>query len=146
METVTVIDVENESKALKNKMLKKLINTEGVINLDFKDIQTVVREKALYGSSEAFSIENIKKAAQEVIASILMVDKNAFKEGGVIVNITTGKDISLLDAQGFVEYIESLIKPVSVDIWGLVVEDSFKKGQIKVEIMLPTNLELTQKT
>ncbi len=134
MKPSIVIDIKN---AEENKILKRIINTEGIINLDLKDIQTVLGEKALYGFGEATG--NIEKATRNAIASILSSDKNAFEVDGAVINIATEKEFPLLKThQECFAVVESFLKPGSNLLWGLCMDDdTLNKDQILVEILLP---------
>jgi len=134
MKSAIMIDTENVEE---NQILKRIIGIEGVINIDLKDIKAVLGKKAFYGSGETIGIKNIKRAAREAIASIYFADENAFEVDRAIVYITAGEAIPLLAAAECVDIIKSFLEPDPDLRWGLGVDDSFKKDQILVEVILP---------
>ena len=76
-----------------------LITSPGLVNLDFADIETVMREKgkAMMGTGEASGEERAIKAAESAIANPLLDQSSMFGASGVLINITGGKDMTLYE-------------------------------------------------
>jgi len=127
MKPAIVTDIKN---AEENPILKRIINIEGIINIDSKDIQAVLGKKALYGSGEATGFEKIRRATRDAIASILLADTNAFEVDRAVLNIAvgTGTEIRLLMTfYGCVNVVESFLEPDPDLRFGLIEDDSLRK-------------------
>ncbi|MBR6281969.1 MAG: cell division protein FtsZ, partial [Lachnospiraceae bacterium] len=82
-----------------------LINVPGLINLDFADIQTVMRDKGMahIGIGSAKGDDKAMEAVQQAVSSPLL-ETTINGASDVIVNISG--DISLMDANEAVGYVE----------------------------------------
>ena len=105
--------------------ITKLINLEGVINLDFADIQTVMMNKgrAIMGTGVAKGENRGLEAAKKAISSPLLSDRSISGARGVIINIVADSMFSLLDAQAAAEYIQSSADQEADVIFGLATEE-----------------------
>ncbi len=76
-----------------------LITSPGLVNLDFADIETVMREKgkAMMGTGESSGEERAIKAAESAIANPLLDQNSMCGASGVLINITGGKDMTLYE-------------------------------------------------
>jgi len=81
------------------KGISGLINTPGLINLDFADVRTVMEDMgdAIMGTGIASGEERAALAAQQAISSPLLDDVSISGAQGVLVNITGGEDMGLLE-------------------------------------------------
>ncbi|HHL73573.1 MAG TPA: cell division protein FtsZ [Bacteroidetes bacterium] len=79
------------------KGISDLITIPGLVNLDFADVKTVMREMgdALMGSALASGDNRAVEAARLAIASPLLEDVSISGAQGVLVNITGGESMSL---------------------------------------------------
>ncbi|MBQ2575859.1 MAG: cell division protein FtsZ, partial [Lachnospiraceae bacterium] len=82
-----------------------LINTPSLINLDFADIQSVMKEKGLahIGIGEGQGDEKANEAVQQAVSSPLLETKI---DGATDVIVNVSGDISLLDASDAVNYVK----------------------------------------
>ncbi|SFT34905.1 cell division protein FtsZ [Lachnospiraceae bacterium XBD2001] len=94
-----------------------LINVPGLINLDFADIQTVMRDKGMahIGIGSAKGDDKAMEAVQQAVSSPLL-ETTINGASDVIVNISG--DISLMDANEAVGYVEGLVGESSNVIFG----------------------------
>ena len=83
------------------KGIAELVSVPGLINLDFADIKTVMINKgmALMGRGLAEGSERAKKAVFEAISSPLLEGISIEGATGMIVNITAGPSLSLIEVQ-----------------------------------------------
>lgn len=83
------------------KGIAELVSTPGLINLDFADIKTVMLNKgmALMGRGVAEGSERAKKAVIQAISSPLLEGISIEGATGMIVNITAGPSLSLIEVQ-----------------------------------------------
>ncbi len=74
-----------------------LIIRPGKINADFADVRTVMREmgKAMMGTAVASGENRAREAAEAAVRSPLLEDVNLKGARGILVNITSGPDLSL---------------------------------------------------
>src|SRR6266436_5951507 len=79
--------------------ISDLIVKEGLINLDFADILTVMREKgkAMMGRGEASGANRVLTAAVAAISNPLIEDPSIKRASGLIISITGGKDLMLFE-------------------------------------------------
>src|ERR1700755_813159 len=79
--------------------ISDLIVKEGLINLDFADVLTVMREKgkAMMGRGEASGANRVLNAAVAAISNPLIEDPSIKRASGLIVSITGGKDLTLFE-------------------------------------------------
>jgi len=108
----------------------------GLINLDFADVRSVMQEmgKAMMGTGEADGDDRAIIAAQKAIANPLLdgVSMNGAK--GVIVSITGGEDMRLLEVDEAANHIRELVDPDANIIWGSAFNPDLE-GRIRVSVV-----------
>ena len=79
------------------KGISDLINVHGMINLDFADVETIMKNmgEAIMGTGIAQGDERAALAAQQAISSPLLDNASINGAQGVLVNITGGDNITL---------------------------------------------------
>jgi cell division protein FtsZ len=79
--------------------ISDLIVKEGLINLDFADVLSIMREKgkAMMGRGEASGEKRVLKAAVAAISNPLIEDPSIKRASGLIISITGGKDLTLFE-------------------------------------------------
>jgi cell division protein FtsZ len=79
--------------------ITNLIVKEGLINLDFADVRTVMREKgkAMMGMGEASGEKRVLTAAEAAISNPLIEDPSINRASGLLISITGGKDMTLFE-------------------------------------------------
>ncbi|BAP82065.1 cell division protein FtsZ [Bradyrhizobium diazoefficiens] len=79
--------------------ISDLIVKEGLINLDFADVLSIMREKgkAMMGRGEASGPSRVLKAAVAAISNPLIEDPSLKRASGLIISITGGKDLTLFE-------------------------------------------------
>ena len=79
------------------KGISDLINVHGMINLDFADVETIMKNmgEAIMGTGVAQGEERAALAAQQAISSPLLDNASIAGAQGVLVNITGGENITL---------------------------------------------------
>ena len=108
----------------------------GLINLDFADVRSVMQEmgKAMMGTGEAEGDDRALIAAQKAIANPLLdgVSMNGAK--GVIVSITGGEDMRLLEVDEAANHIRELVDEDANIIWGSAFNPDLE-GKIRVSVV-----------
>ena len=112
--------------------ISDLITKPGDINLDFADVSTVMRNKGLahFGIGKADTIE---EAAKNAINSPLL-ETSIKGASSVIVNFTSGPDLSLLEANAAAETISAALDPNAEFIFGTAVNDNLD-GEVTVTVI-----------
>ncbi|MGP7734523.1 MULTISPECIES: cell division protein FtsZ [Oceanimonas] len=77
--------------------IAELITRPGLINVDFADVRTVMREMgtAMMGTGHATGEDRAEEAAEKAISSPLLEDVDLAGARGILVNITAGLDMSI---------------------------------------------------
>lgn len=108
----------------------------GLINLDFADVRTVMSEmgKAMMGTGEAEGDNRAIEAAEKAIANPLLDGVSMKGAKGVIVSITGGEDMRLMEVDEAASHIKELVDPDANIIWGSAFNDSLN-GKIRVSVV-----------
>ena len=112
-----------------------LITKPGLINLDFADVRTVMKNmgQAYLGTGTASGHNRVVEAAQRAISSPLLCETSIEGAQGVLINITGGKDMGLLEVSRAAEIVNRLAHPEANVIFGMVLEDGMKdKAKVTV--------------
>ena len=108
----------------------------GLINLDFADVRSVMQEmgKAMMGTGEAEGDARAIEAAQKAIANPLLDGVSMQGAKGVIVSITGGEDMRLLEVDEAANHIRELVDPDANIIWGSAFNPELE-GKIRVSVV-----------
>ena len=118
------------------KGISDLINVHGLINLDFADVQTIMKKmgEAIMGTGVAQGEERAVLAAQQAISSPLLDDASISSAQGVLVNITGSADLTLLEVDAATNIIfEEAGKDANI-IFGAVIDPSLG-DEIRVTVI-----------
>tara|TARA_B100000470_G_scaffold31802_1_gene21354 strand:+ start:3333 stop:4538 length:1206 start_codon:yes stop_codon:yes gene_type:complete len=118
------------------KGISDLINVHGLINLDFADVQTIMKKmgEAIMGTGVAQGEERAVLAAQQAIASPLLDDASISGAQGVLVNITGSADLTLVEVDAATNIIfEEAGKDANI-IFGAVIDPSLG-DEIRVTVI-----------
>ncbi len=104
--------------------ISDLITVPGLINLDFADVRTVMKDagSALMGIGRASGEGRASAAAKEAIASPLL-EVNIAGAQGVLFNITGGPTLSLFEVDEAAEIIKQTADPEANIIFGTVIDE-----------------------
>jgi len=108
----------------------------GLINLDFADVRSVMQEmgKAMMGTGEADGDNRAIEAAQKAIANPLLDGVSMKGAKGVIVSITGGEDMRLLEVDEAANHIRELVDEDANIIWGSAFNPDLE-GKIRVSVV-----------
>jgi cell division protein FtsZ len=108
----------------------------GLINLDFADVRSVMREmgKAMMGTGEAEGDGRALEAAQKAIANPLLDGVSMAGAKGVIVSIVGGDDMRLMEVDEAANHIRNLVDPDANIIWGSAFNENLQ-GKIRVSVV-----------
>jgi len=99
--------------------IAELITNPGLINVDFADVRTVMSEMgmAMMGTGRAVGDGRAREAAESAIASPLLENVNLAGAKGLLVNITSGMDLTI----GEFEEVGNTIKDLASEDANVVV-------------------------
>lgn len=108
----------------------------GLINLDFADVRSVMQEmgKAMMGTGEAEGDNRAIEAASKAIANPLLDGVSMKGAKGVIVSITGGEDMRLLEVDEAANHIRELVDEDANIIWGSAFNPDLD-GKIRVSVV-----------
>ena len=108
----------------------------GLINLDFADVRSVMSEmgKAMMGTGEAAGDNRAIEAAEQAIANPLLDGVSMKGAKGVIISITGGEDMRLMEVDEAANHIKELVDPDANIIWGSAFNNDLD-GKIRVSVV-----------
>ena len=118
------------------KGISDLINVQGVINLDFADVETIMKNmgEAIMGTGTASGQERAVLAAQQAISSPLLDDASIKGAQGVLVNITGGDNLTLMEANEATSIIFEEAGISANIIFGAVIDPELE-DEIRVTVI-----------
>ncbi len=116
--------------------ISDLILMPGLINLDFADVTTVMSGMglAIMGTGEGQGETRATDAAAEAVASPLLAEASVEGARSVIVNVTGGPDLSMLEVSEAVSMIHAAAHEDANIIFGAVI-DSEMKERVKITVI-----------
>ncbi len=127
------------------KGLTDLITQPGLINLDFADVRTVIKEMgfAMMGTAVAEGDNKAAEASNLALTNPLIenIDMNTAK--GIIVNISGGSDMTLLEVDHAANIIRQSVNPEANIIFGSLIDETLQ-GKLKISIFA-TGIEASGK-
>jgi len=113
-----------------------LMMMPGMINLDFADVRTVMKEmgRAMMGTGEASGERRALDAAEAAIANPLLEDTSMKGAKGVLINITGGSDITLFEVDEAANRIRDEVEGDAHIIFGSCFNESME-GKIRVSVV-----------
>jgi cell division protein FtsZ len=118
----------------------------GLINLDFADVRSVMSEmgKAMMGTGEALGDNRAIEAAEKAIANPLLDGVSMKGAKGVIISITGGEDMRLMEVDEAANHIKELVDPDANIIWGSAFNNDLD-GKIRVSVVA-TGIDVDEAT
>ncbi|HLK26053.1 MAG TPA: cell division protein FtsZ [Caulobacteraceae bacterium] len=118
------------------RSITDLMVLPGLINLDFADVRTVMTEmgKAMMGTGEASGEDRALVAAQNAIANPLLDEVSLKGARAVLVNVTGGDDMTLLEVDEAANAISEQVDPEANIIFGAAPDPSLS-GKIRVSVV-----------
>lgn len=128
--------------------ISDLITVPGIVNVDFADVKAIMENtgSSLMGIGRASGEGRAQAAAKAAIHSpLLEVSIDGAK--GVLFNVTGDEDLSMNEVNEAAKIITDSIDPQAKVIFGAVVDESLKKGEVKITVVatgfeeIPTTTE-----
>lgn len=113
-----------------------LMVKEGLINLDFADVRSVMREmgKAMMGTGEAGGEGRAVQAAEAAIANPLLDDVSMRGARGLLISITGGNDLTLFEVDEAASRIREEVDDDANIILGATFDEAME-GVIRVSVV-----------
>jgi cell division protein FtsZ len=113
-----------------------LMVKEGLINLDFADVRSVMREmgKAMMGTGEASGEGRAMAAAEAAIANPLLDESSMKGAKGLLISITGGRDLTLFEVDEAATRIREEVDQDANIILGATFDEELE-GVIRVSVV-----------
>ena len=113
-----------------------LIVKEGLINLDFADVKSVMRDmgRAMMGTGEATGEGRAKTAAEAAIANPLIDETSMAGARGVLVSISGGMDMTLFEVDEAATRIREEVDADADIIVGAIFDNALE-GKFRVSVV-----------
>lgn len=107
--------------------ISDLITIPGLVNLDFADVRTVMTDKGLahMGVGRGKGDNRAQEAARQAISSPLL-ETSIVGATGVLLNITGGADMGLLEINEAAEIVQQAADQDANIIFGAVIDENLK--------------------
>lgn len=123
------------------KGLTEIITRPGLVNLDFNDVMTIMKNGgvAMIGMGEATEKtargDRIDSAVTQALESPLLGDVDLSSARGALIRVTGGTDMTVAEAEKAAELVSSRISQNARIIWGCSVDPSMA-GTVRVMTVL----------
>ncbi len=113
-----------------------LMIKEGLINLDFADVRSVMHEmgRAMMGTGEASGENRALAAAEAAIANPLLDETSMRGARGLLISITGGRDLTLFEVDQAANRIREEVDADANVIFGAIDDESLE-GVIRVSVV-----------
>ncbi|KOR25794.1 cell division protein FtsZ [Clostridium sp. L74] len=107
--------------------ISDLITIPGLVNLDFADVRTIMLDKGLahMGVGKGTGDNRAQESAKQAISSPLL-ETSIVGATGVLLNITGGNDLGLLEINEAAEIVQEAADPDANIIFGAVIDENLK--------------------
>ena len=120
------------------RSIAEIITSTGNINVDFEDVNTVMRNAgtAVIGSATASGENRANRAAEMAINSPLLNNHQIYGAKKILLNIVSGEDdeINMNELKSITEYIENSVGNDAKIIFGTSIDQTLAK-KIKVTVI-----------
>jgi cell division protein FtsZ len=116
--------------------ISDLILVPGLINLDFADVKTIMSGMglAMMGTGVAEGQDRAVEAARRAISSPLLEGASVNGSRGVIINVTGGPDLALVEVSEAASIVHEAADEDAQIIFGAVVDPTLK-GKVKITVI-----------
>jgi cell division protein FtsZ len=116
--------------------ISDIINIPGTVNVDFADVKTVMSSMghALMGIGVANGPSRAVEAARQAISSPLLEDVDIEGATGILINITAGSSVTLMEVNEACSIIQEAAHEDANIIFGAVIDDSMGEN-IRVTVI-----------
>ncbi len=106
--------------------IAEIINVEGLVNVDFEDVKTVMGEqgKAMMGTATASGEDRARIAAESAVQSPLLEGVDLSGARGILVNITASRALKLRETRVAMDTVRAFAAEDATIILGTVYDDT----------------------
>jgi len=117
--------------------ITELITQPGTINVDFAHIERVMKlgGGALMSIGQASGEGKALNAVKQALYHPLLEDISLVNASGIIINFTSGQDLTLMDIGLALNYLQEQIPPDAELIFGTTQHDHFQ-GRVQVNLII----------
>lgn len=110
------------------KGITELVTEKGLVNLDFADVRTIMKEGglAMIGLGECEAEMNAEEAANKALENPLL-DVDITGARSALINISGGQELSLKSAKTIMKTVADRLDPSAKIIWGARLDQSMGK-------------------
>lgn len=118
------------------RAISDLISKPGLINVDFRDVRTIMGETGGavmgvgVGKGENRAVESVKKACHSPLQEKIVIDGAR----GILINITGGSDVTMQEIHEATSTVYELADPDANVIFGVVIDDKMQ-DEMRVTII-----------
>jgi len=126
------------------KGISDLITQNGIVNVDFADVKTVMSKmgRALMGTGIAKGQNRARVAAEMAVASPLLDDISVDGATGVLINVVGGSDLKMKEIQEAASFISEQAHEDANIIFGASIDESLGES-VKVTV-IATGFDVAQ--
>ena len=123
--------------------ISDLVVKPGIVNVDFADVRAIMRDagSALMGIGRATGEERAIEAARNAVNSPLL-ELSVDGARGVLFSVSGSDDLTMYEINEAAKVITDSIHPDAKVIFGAVIDDRLKKGELKVTVIATGFFEL----
>ena len=116
--------------------IAELITRPGLINVDFADVRTVMREMgtAMMGTGYARGDDRAEEAAEKAISSPLLEDVDLAGARGILVNITAGMDVTMEEFETVGNAVKAFASENATVVVGAVIDPNMQ-DELRVTVV-----------
>ena len=116
--------------------IAELITRPGLINVDFADVRTVMREMgtAMMGTGSARGDDRAEEAAEKAISSPLLEDIDLAGAKGILVNITAGLDVTMEEFETVGNAVKAFASENATVVVGAVIDPALE-DELRVTVV-----------
>jgi len=118
------------------KGISDLINTAGLVNVDFADVRSIMGETgdAVMGAGEGIGENRVTDAVNQAINNSLLEDTSIEGATALLINVCGGHDMSITEWKDVSELITTHVDPGANIIIGLTIDESLRE-RIRVTVL-----------
>jgi len=122
---IEAFEIANQVLYNATRGISEVITVPGYINVDFADVRTIMKEMgdALMGTGIATGDNRATEASQMAISSPLLEGVSIAGAQGILINITGGKELSLMEVDEATKVIHEAAGEESNVILGTVIDE-----------------------
>jgi len=116
--------------------ISDLITKPGIVNVDFADVRAIMKNSgsALMGIGVSSGEDRAAEAAKAAINSPLL-EISIDGAQGVLFNVSGSTDVTMMEINDAATIITESIDPNAKVIFGAVVDDQIRKGEIQITVV-----------